>query len=357
VADGKSTRAPAGPVAPATPAGPVATLEVGYEALRNGLAAFEFAREIVKVSGPDAEPYLQGQLSQDVVALREGGWAWSLVMQPQGKLVALVRVYRAGGTEFFLDTDAGTGPALVERLVRFRLRTKAEVEQLPWRAIAVRGPRAAGPVQAAASEPAQGATAGRVADVAAPVGSAAGPDHAVARGSVGDEGLLVPFRWDGLAGYDLFGQAPGLLAGVTVVSRDAYEAARIEAGFPRHGAELDERTIAAEAGLVETSVSFTKGCYTGQELIARIDSRGSNVPRRIRGFLLDGHAQPGDELFPDRSGAGKVVGRLTSVALSPRLGWVALGYAARGIEPGQVVYVGPGATARPAEVRSLPLAG
>ncbi len=73
--------------------------------------------------------------------------------------------------------------------------------------------------------------------------------------------------------------------------REAYEAARIEAGFPRHGAELDERTIPAEAGLVEASVSFTKGCYTGQELVARIDSRGSNVPRHLRGLVLSGPAQ------------------------------------------------------------------
>lgn len=164
--------------------------------------------------------------------------------------------------------------------------------------------------------------------------------------------LAVPFRWDGLVGYDLIGPAPPWPASVLAVPSAAYEAVRVEAGFPRQGAELDERTIPAEAGLVDAAVSFTKGCYTGQELVARIDARGSNVPRRLRGFLLRGRAEPGADLFADPSGAGKPLGRLTSVAFSPDLGWVALGYAARGVEPGQVAYLDGGVTA---EARALPL--
>jgi len=137
----------------------------------------------------------------------------------------------------------------------------------------------------------------------------------------------------------------------------------VEAGFPRHGRELDDRTIPAEAGLVEACVSFTKGCYTGQELVARIDSRGSNVPRRLRGLLLSGPARAGARLYPqaadgqglaapsgDEGGAGdgggpappgpahpKDAGRLTTVALSPRLGWVSLGYVARAVQDGATV--------------------
>ena len=231
------------------------TYEEGYLALTQSLGALEIERDVVRVSGPDAERYLQGQLSQDIAALAPGAWAWALVLAPQGKLDAFVRVLRAATEEFVLDTDAGVGPALVARLLRFRLRTKAEIEQLEWRVVAVRGPAASG---------------------AAPPGPPAAPGGAVA----------VPFQWGGLTGYDLLGAHPVAPEGAVPVGQDAYEAARIEAGFPKHGAELDERTIPAEAGLVEAAVSFTKGCYTGQELVARIDSRGSNVPRHLRGLLL-----------------------------------------------------------------------
>ena len=119
--------------------------------------------------------------------------------------------------------------------------------------------------------------------------------------------MAVPFQWGGLAGYDLLGADPVAPDGAVAVSQDDYEAARIEAGFPRHGAELDERTIPAEAGLVEASVSFTKGCYTGQELVARIDSRGSNVPRHLRGLLLSRPGGAGRARFTGRS-AGNVRG-------------------------------------------------
>ena len=241
---------------------PDVTDSAGYSALRDGIGAVEVARDVVRVSGPAAESYLQGQTSQDIAALVPGGWAWALVLQPQGKLDAFVRVYRVAADEFLLDSDAGMGAAMVTRLERFRLRTKVEVEQLPWRTVAVRGP-GAGPAPA---------------------------ENGVA--------VAVPFEWDGLTGYDLLGPAPAIPADAAAVSAESYEAALVEAGFPRHGRELDDRTIPAEAGLVEACVSFTKGCYTGQELVARIDSRGSNVPRRLRGVLLSGPARAGARLYP-----------------------------------------------------------
>ena len=302
----------------------------GYSALFEGLAALEVPRDVVRVAGPDAERYLQGQLSQDLTGFGEGSWAWSLVLQPQGRLVAFVRVYRAGATEFLLDTDAGPGPALTERLLRFKLRTKADIEQLAWRSVAVRGP---GAVRAFPEESAHGP------------GPGAGASEQAA--------VAVPFTWHSLTGYDLLGPAPAAPAGAVAVSVEAYEAARIEAGFPRHGAELEERTIPAEAGLVEVAVSFTKGCYTGQELVARIDARGSHVPRNLRGLTLEGPAEPGARLY-EAPGGGKEVGTLTSVARSPRLGWVGLGYVRRGTEPGQAVYLGAGSRSQRGLVRLLP---
>jgi folate-binding protein YgfZ len=312
------------------------------------MASVELGWDVLAVRGQDAERYLQGQLSQDVSRLRAGGWAWSLVLQPQGRLVGLVRVYRSSGEEFLLVTDAGVGPALVERLKRFLLRTKASIEQLPWRSVSLRGPAAA---------------TGQPADVGQPAEAGAG-EHAGGEvhgaQSRGQEDLggsvCVPFSWAGLSGCDLLGESPSPPAGAVAASMAEYEAARIEAGFPRHGAELDERTIPAEAGLVEASVSFTKGCYTGQELVARIDSRGSHVPRRLRGLLLEGPAQPGAELLDAPAPDAKVVGRVTSAACSPRLGWVALAYAGRSVEPGQTLWLATGKRFVAGGVRALPLA-
>ena len=261
----------------------------------------------------------------------DGDWAWALVLQPQGKLDAFVRVSRRGPDEFLLDSDAGMGPALVARLGRFKLRTKVDIDQLGWQVVAVRG--TARPELAASLS--EGGASG---------GAATAP---------GAFEWAVPFEWGGLAGYDLFGPTVVVPLEATPVDAAAYEAVRVEAGFPRHGDELDERTIPAEAGLVEASVSFTKGCYTGQELVARIDSRGSNVPRRLRGLLLSGPAEAGTRLVdlatigepvapaaPEAPGsAGKEVGRLTSVARSPRLGWVALGYVGRMVELGATLAV------------------
>ncbi|MGH9106701.1 MAG: YgfZ/GcvT domain-containing protein [Acidimicrobiales bacterium] len=296
-----------------------------YRALHEGLAWLEIARDAVRVAGPDAEKYLQGQLSQDVARLSPGQAAWSLVLAPQGKLDAFVRCSRVADDEFVLDTDPAVGERLVERLLRFRLRTKAEAERLAWRALAVRGPGAAQP----------------------PFG---GPDG-------GGGPLVAPFEWGGLVGYDLLGPHPAPPPGALAIGEEAYEAARVEAGFPRHGAELDERTIPAEAGLVEATVNFTKGCYTGQELVARIDSRGNNVPRRLRGLFLAGPAHPGDVLHPaggqagEKQAAEKEVGRVTSVAFSPGHGWVALAYVGRAAQAAETVVVGEGGTAR---VQALP---
>lgn len=309
------------------------------------------ARDVVRVSGPDAERYLQGQLSQDVAGLSPGRWAWALVLQPQGKLDAFVRVSRLGPEEYLLDTDGGTGERLAERLNRFKLRTKADVAALVWEALAVRAPLGTSPVEAV------GAQLATALGPATPADISAGPG--------GNGTLQVPFEWNGWWGYDLLGPSVELPRGVTPWSEAGYELARVAAGFPRHGAELDERTVPAEAGLVGASVSFTKGCYTGQELVARIDSRGSNVPRRLRGIVLSGPVPAGSGLRrpagPSSSGnqgdGAKELGRLTSVAGDDKGLWLALAYVGRAVEVGAALDVasGPGGeVSASAVVRALP---
>jgi folate-binding protein YgfZ len=292
-----------------------------YNALAVG-AGGPIARQAVAVSGPEAGTYLQGQLSQDAESLAPGSSAWSWVLQPTGKVDVLVRVTRTEGDTWVLDTDSGFGEALVTRLSRFKLRTKADIDLLDWRAVGLRG---AGLTSAAVAAPAGGV------NVLAPAG-----------------GIAVDAGWAGLPGTDLLGPDPVVPDGVVPVHKELWEVARIEAGFPRMGAELTESTIPAETGLVAVAVSFTKGCYTGQELVARIDSRGNNVPRHLRGLLLSGPAEAGASIAVD----GKQVGTLTSVARSPALGWVALAYVSRSVSPGDVVVVDGGPEA---EVRDLPL--
>lgn len=250
-------------------------------------------RDVVTVSGPDAVTYLQGQLSQDVAALAPGESGWTFVLAPQGKVDGWGRATRIDGETVQIDVDAGTGAAEAweARLRRFLLRTKAEVGvRLDVPTLAVRGVQLRG---------------------------------------------ALPCAWPGTVGVDLVGwDEPGLpedlTAEVVEVSPAELEALRIRAGVPVWGAELDADTIPATVGpwAIEASVSFTKGCYTGQELVARIDSRGGNVPRRLAVVLVDGPPPvPGAEVEVD----GRAAGTVTSSAADGS-GAVALAYVPRAVE-------------------------
>ena len=326
----------------------VGVLETETDALRGGAGAFRTGGDVLAVRGPDPEAYLQGQLSQDVTRVAVGASAAdTLLLEPDGKLLALLRVTRTDGQGFVLDVAGGYGGAVVARLRRFLLRSKVELEQLPWRDLSLRG---------------------------AGVGEAGYGVLTV----LGERGVLaLPFSWNGWTGIDLLGPedvvlGPGagtLPAGVTACGAEAVEACRIVSGIPAMGTELTGKTIAAEAGLVERTVSFTKGCYTGQELVARLDSRGSKVARRLvgvvapagedvplsRGMTLHGGEAPAG----DGAAEDKVVGTITSAAWSVELGaWVGLGYLHRNVEaPGPIrVRSGDGVGgSRPARADLLPL--
>ena len=273
-------------------------LLAGYRALRTSVAAHRLDRDVVSVSGPDATTYLQGQASQDVAGLEVGATAETLLLSPQGKLDAFLRVTRTGIDEYLLDTDPGFGPVVQARLERFRLRVKVDIEPQSWQCLAVRGPEAQG----------SGVVSAEIA-----------ADPSV---------LRLPVDWPGFSGFDLLGPATGgagadawVVDTVRRAGHDAFEAARIEAGLPVNGRELTEATIAAEAGLVERTVSFDKGCFTGQELVARLDSRGSKVARKLAGLVVgtrsdaDGLPRVGAAVWT--SDGEHEVGHLSSVAWSP----------------------------------------
>lgn len=290
-----------------------------YQALRHDAGAVWRGREFLQVKGPDAVSWLQGQLSQDVAALGVGEAADSFLLQPQGKVDALLRVTRTAHEEMVIDVDAGFGEAVAARLNRFKIRVKAEVEPLEWRCLALRGPK----VGALDLDP--------------------------------PGGVVVASDWPGLPGVDVIGPDLCVPAGVRECGDEAWEIVRIEAGIPVMGRELTEKTIPAEAGIVPRAVSFTKGCFTGQELVARIDSRGGNVPRHLRGIVLDQAAEippPGATVVVD----GKEVGSLTSVAASPGgAGAVALAYVRREVEPPAGAEVRWDGGSAPGRIESLPL--
>jgi folate-binding protein YgfZ len=277
-------------------------------------AVVALARDVVLVEGPDALGYLQGQLSQDVEALPVGASAPALLLQPTGKVDAWLRVTRLEDGGVLLDVDAGAGEALAARLRRFLLRTKATLTPARWTGVALRG-------------------------------------TAVADAAI-DGGHHLPTTWPGLDGVDVVA-ADGVPVPSDADDAQVLEALRIACGVPAMAAEITDATIPAELGqwLIDASVSFTKGCYTGQELVARIDSRGGRVPHPLRGLAIDG-AVP--EVGAAVLAGDDEVGRITSAASDPVLGAIALAPLARAVEPGAAVRVRSAAGDQAATVQDLP---
>ncbi|NNL96801.1 MAG: folate-binding protein YgfZ [Acidimicrobiia bacterium] len=290
-----------------------------YQALHRSAGVVDGAHVLVRVAGPDAETFLDSLLSQDLGGLADGTVVRSLLLGPRGKLRALLWVVRFGD-EFLLVSDAATGPSVVEDLARFKLRVQLEI-----------------------GEP-------------EPVLDLIGPDSAAVVDGL-DEGTVeraIPAPLGGLGRYFLVGaSADDLATDVRPVGRLASTAVRVEMGEPAMGRDVDESTIPQEAGDVAESVSFTKGCYLGQELVARIDSRG-HVNRHLRGLVLTENALPPDgaEIVVDDA----PVGTITSVSESLTVGApIGLGLIRREVEPGSPVEIRWNGGSARADVRSLPL--
>lgn len=276
--------------------------------------ALRTERDVVRVSGPDAMSYLQGQLSQDLDALAVGTSTWTFVLQPQGKVDGWARITKTGADVFCLDTDLGAGEALEARLRRFLLRTNADIERFVEPCVIVRG------------------------------------EHLPREDHLPDGVLRLPVSGPGVHGYDLLGSGVEVPAGVPEQTPEHYDAYRVAHGVPVVGRELDESTIPAEIGqwIIDQSVSFTKGCFTGQELVARIDSRGGNVPRHLRAIVLDAPVEAGAEIEADGPTSA-----VTTAARSDDHGPVALAFCGRKVEPGAAVTVG----GVPGTVHEVPLGG
>lgn len=222
-------------------------------------------RDVITVTGSDARTYLHSQLSQDVAGMRIGETRQSLLLQPTGKLDGIVRITCIEGETFLLDVDFGCGEAVLARLNRFKIRVKVELvlTQESW--VAVR-------------------------NVAAPI-----------------PGSIPAWRCDGTA-VDLRSDAAP--AEYVRGSQDEFEQSRIVAAWPTMNIDVTETSIPAETGIIDVTVSFTKGCYPGQELVERMDSRGSVAPRQLRYAVVKNGTSKGQEVeIVGRSGVvSSVVG-------------------------------------------------
>ncbi len=280
----------------------MASTPAAVAALLDGTAIATVVRDVVTIDGPEAASFLQGQLSQDVAALAVGATALTFLLEPQGRIVAVLRLARTAEDRFRLDGDAGTGPAVLARLQRYRLRTKAELDLTDgaWHAAA----------RSASLPPPEGA-------------------------------LRLP--WPALCGWDLpiVGEARALPGG-HLVAGDALEGVRVAAVVPA-AQDLDERAIPAETGLVDAAASFTKGCYTGQELVARMDSRGGAAPRSLRRLVGEG-PPPAQGSEMAATGTGKAAGVLTTVVPTEG-GWAGLALVPRAVAVGGTLEVAGAAVA------------
>jgi folate-binding protein YgfZ len=228
------------------------------------------ARAFVGVRGADAEDYLQRMLSNDVAALAVGAACDALLLTPKARVIAPMRVFRRGSDDFLLLTEPELGETLRDELLRMRFAARAEIALEEHGSYLLVGERD---------------------------GGIANDDYGVPAAEILDR--EPPPDLPRLDDADL-------------------EALRIAAATPRFGREIDERVLPAEAGLVGRAVSLEKGCYPGQEPIARLHYRG-HANRRLRVLDVEG-AEQGAELVWD----GKVVGRVTSA-----VGDLALGYVRR----------------------------
>jgi folate-binding protein YgfZ len=228
----------------------------------------ERPRAFIGVSGPDAEDYLERMLSNEVAPLVPGESCEALLLTPKARVIAPMRVVRRGAEDFLLVTEPELGRTLRDELVRMRFAAKADIELEEHRSYLL-------------------------------VGAANGG---------------IPNADYGVPAAEILDEEPP--ADLPLLGEEQLEALRIAAGTPRFGHEIDDRVLPAEAGLVERAVSLAKGCFPGQEPIARLHYRG-HANRQLQVLEVEG-AEPGAELIWE----GKVVGRVTSAVSDVALGYV-----------------------------------
>ncbi|TFG66827.1 MAG: hypothetical protein E4H28_00650 [Gemmatimonadales bacterium] len=299
-------------------------LPEGYKALTSDAGAYEDKLRLVfNVRGERSLEILNGLVTADLVAVRGDAAFPTLILTPKGRVLADAVVIHLAG-EVLLDVPASAWSDLELHFTTYMPPRFAQLEPSRLRVVRIHGPRT--------TERERTNTI------------LFNMDHPVYTERDGSHRAVARFR-DGFAvrlaeGFDLYlppDQAHGL--DLPSVSDEAWEVWRIERGIPQFGQDISKENLPPETDLVAECVSFAKGCYTGQEVLARIHYRG-HVNRHLRGIHIPGPTtgvalQTGDELMLDE----KNIGTVTSGALSPVHGWIGLGYVRREVEPGAEVIV------------------
>jgi tRNA-modifying protein YgfZ len=302
-------------------------LDAQYRQLREECGLLDrSARGKLLLGGDEAAEYLQGQLTNDIEALAPGDGCYAALLDRKGHMQADMRVLRPSADEIWIDTEPQALAPVSRHLQMYKIGREVEIEDVTDQHVLLSliGPRSA---ELSGSPPL--------------------PEHACEQLAIdGIECLAV-----GTAlGIDLIAasgdgerlRAALAASGAVEVSPDAVEILRVEAGTPRFDAEMDSSTMPAEAGIVESAVNFEKGCYIGQETVARLHYRGK-PNRHLRGLRLSAPAASGSPLLLGE----REVGRVGGSCVSPVHGAIALAILRREAEPGTELAVGEdGVTAR-----------
>jgi folate-binding protein YgfZ len=297
-------------------------LEAALETRRSGVVAVERPDLVVlELRGADVLRYLHTVSSQHTAELRPGDATSALLLSPKGKIEFAFRLaVTEGGV--LLDTQAAAAQALAERLERFVFRYDVAVRALHAGGLSLLGPAAQAALEAAGLPPVP-----------------PGPERATVAG-----GLVVHRT---AAGADLLGAGAGEAlaalerAGVARAPLEVWELARIELGLPRWGDELTDDVLAEEADLLGSHVHLDKGCYPGQETVARVHNLGQ-VQRRLVGLRFDGE-QPPAPRTELRTEDGRRAGQVRSVVLHPELGAIGLAFVRQVAPSGSRVLAGESA--------------
>jgi folate-binding protein YgfZ len=321
------------------------TVQVEYEALRKRCGLVDRSeRGKLALTGAGAVEFLNGQVTNELGDLHAGAGRYAAFLTHKGKMLGDLRILAVGGepggppTELLLDTERTALQALFDMIRHYKLGYDVELHKrtLESGLLSLVGPQSAAVAQGAAHRPA-----------GAQPTTPPTAEHAHVPATIGGAPVRLIATPEGI---DVVCDAPDLEtvraalvdAGATPVSEAAAEIVRVEQGRPRYGVDIDEGTIPQEAGLNDRAVSFTKGCYVGQETVARLHYRGK-PNRHLRGLRF---APPGETpATPPARGAElrlgeRPVGQVGSVVHSPRLGTIGLALVRREAAPGDTLAVG-----------------
>jgi tRNA-modifying protein YgfZ len=292
-------------------------ITASYDALIGDVGLVDRSeRGKLALSGPEAKSFLTGQVTNDIEALVPGSGCYAALLTNKGKMLADLRVIDADD-ELWLDTERVALQPLFDVIRRAMVGWQAELHKrtLQQALLSLIGPRAA-----------------------EAVGGAIGPEHANRRGELGGaEVLLVAtdLGIDVVCATEDVERVRTALRVPEVPEADA-EVVRVESGRPRYGVDVDDTTIPQEAGLNERAVSFSKGCYVGQETVARLHYKGK-PNRHLRGLRLSAPVPSGTSLLAGE----REVGRLGSSVVSPRHGPIGLALVRREAASGDELTAGP----------------